>query len=257
MSEICQQHLPYAPWMEAQSRRLPGVRPIEMADWLQVDDVYARQMAERARLLSRHRDAVLRLDPTAQDMADELLELVLQHLPALGFELRGDTVMRPDGETVTLGDPLWSLGHLVQEDFVLLRAEDGAHVMRGAVLCFPASWRLGDKFGHPLGRIHDPVAVYDDPMNRRVERLFTAARPGRPMVRNNALRYATSELFLPRPRARRDEGRYIRSERQTILRLPRTGGAVFSIHTYLVREKDLSPAQSRGLAEHPIATGDA
>ena len=33
MTAILQDHLPFAPWMQAASARMPGVQPIAMADW--------------------------------------------------------------------------------------------------------------------------------------------------------------------------------------------------------------------------------
>nr|MDA3888584.1 DUF3445 domain-containing protein [Allgaiera sp.] len=75
--------------------------------------------------------------------------------------------------------------------------------------------------------------------------------------RQNALLYADAALHHPRseaaPRERPvGEAPYLRSERQCLLRLPKTGAVVFSIHTYLLRTTDLTPEQAQALAEHPI-----
>ncbi|GFE63682.1 hypothetical protein KIN_07560 [Litoreibacter roseus] len=239
------------------SRRLPGVQPVSLEEWLQVDDAYSAQMTYRARLVSGKGQQVLRCDPACRDAACELLGMVLTHIPRLGFEFVGDgSVLRPDGVSVQLDNarPLWTLSQLVQEDFLILQKEGDRHVLRGALLCFPASWALDQKFGHGLTEIHTPVEEYDDNIARRVERLFHAARAGQPLMRANALRYRDPDLYHPRRGSDTDRsaGTYIRSERQTILRLPETGAVVFSIHTYLVREADLSPDQTAGLLRHPI-----
>lgn len=262
MTAICQKSLPFAPWMTPASRRMPGVAPVDMADWLQVDDAYAAQMARRIDLLATQRDRVFAMQGSAQDPACELLDTVLERLPGLGFlgpdAVSRDTVTTPDGRKVKIDRdaPMQTLCHLVQEDFCILQQQGAQHMLTGALLCFPASWSLHEKMGQPLLGIHAPVDSYDDTMNRRVERLFAAARAGQPMMRANALIYADPELFHPHRHsdtAREvQRGGYIRSERQSILRLPRTGAVVFSIHTYQIREADLTQAQRAGLKRHPI-----
>jgi hypothetical protein len=254
MREICQKSLKFAPWMEAKSRKLPGVQPLEMRDWLQVDDAFGAQMAERARLIEGRRGDVLQMRPEAEAACAEALELALTHLPE-GFSRKGDQITRPDGVTVGLeGPPMEVLSRLVVEDFCILQKHEAEHVLTAALLCFPASWSLAEKFGHPLSMIHDPVAPYTDDIARRVQRLFDAVGPDRPLWRANALLYAVPDLYQPRGsdnrRVQPDAPRYLRSERQSILRLPKTGAVLFSIHTSVVRMSDLSAEQARGASEY-------
>ena len=49
MTAILQTRLPHD---IAASRKLPGIAPLDPADWLHVDEAFAAQMEERARLLS-------------------------------------------------------------------------------------------------------------------------------------------------------------------------------------------------------------
>ncbi|MGL5011180.1 MAG: heme-dependent oxidative N-demethylase subunit alpha family protein [Paracoccaceae bacterium] len=44
----------------------------------------------------------------------------------------------------------------------------------------------------------------------------------------------------------------MRAERQALIRLPRSGAVLFSIHTYIIRREDLTPEQAAMLAEHPV-----
>ena len=235
MATILQTQLPYDPLIE---RKLPGIQPGGMRDWLHRDDAFAAQMRHRETLLTTRRSEVLALDPAAEPAAQELLDTVLRHLYP-GVE---DSVARPDGVQVAIDrtDPLGTLCLLTQEDFCILQQRRDEHVLTGAILCFPASWRLSEKFMRPLIGIHDTVDSYDDNIARRVQRLFDGIQPGRPLWRFNALWYQDAELFQPRsaenPREIRDRGsaRFLRSERQFLLRLPRTQAVVFSIHTYVL-----------------------
>lgn len=246
MSEVLQKSVPYAALGEA---RLPGIAPLEWDDWIVVDEAYAGQMARREALLSEQRAAVLALDESAVSAAQELFDKVLGVVLARrDFTRAGDMVTCPDGRQVAIDrdDPMGTLGRLVQEDFCLLDKRGDEHVLIGAVLCFPASWTLSEKYLQPLIGIHVPVAEYTEDLARRVQRLFDGVRAERPLWRFNALWYDDPELHQPRsaqePRRASPgdaEGPYFRSEKQCILRLPESGVAVFSIHTFVVAREDI------------------
>ena len=238
---VLQSGLPAYPWMDPRLSRLPGILPLAPQDWLITDDAYAGQMALRERLIADRPDDVHRLDEAAYPAARELYDLVLAELPPLGFSRDAAEMARPDGKRVPLDRdaPLLTLGRLVQEDFCLMQPDGPEHVLTGAILCFPAAWTLAEKFGRPLIGIHAPVPEYDADLAPRVQRLFDAIRPERPLWRMNAHRYETPDLFIPHseasPRPKpKGPGAYLRCERQCLLRLPETGAVVFSIHTYVV-----------------------
>ncbi|WP_375172792.1 DUF3445 domain-containing protein [Pseudooceanicola sp.] len=251
MTPILHSHIPH----DMSEVRLPGVAPLDPDDWLIRDEVFAAQMALRDELIATRRDAVVALTAAGEAAAAELLSLVLSHLARDdGYRIRAESVLRPDGVEVPLDwrDPMGTVGRLVQQDMCLMEKASGAaeHVMTGAVLCFPAGWTLSEKMGRPLIRIHKPVASYDDDLARRVQRLFDGVRDGRPLWRFNALGYVDPALFQPRREGVEkygtpEEQRYLRSERQSILRLPDSGAVVFGIHTYVVRKPDQDPAQKK------------
>ena len=262
---VLQTSLPFAPWMHPGAARLPGIMPAGPDDWLSVDEAFAGQMAERDRLIAATPDTVHALLPEAEAAADELLDMALDRLARMpGFAFGRDGVRRPDGAVVALdrAAPLLTLGRLVQEDLCLLQRGAEEHRLTGAILCFPASWTLAEKIGRPLVGIHDPVPEYGPRIATSVQRMFDRIRVGTPMFRANALDYDDPDLHQPR---REGEARprplartYVRSERQTLMRLPRTGAVVFAIHTHVVRLADLDPAVRVGFEEsmasrHPPA----
>lgn len=235
MKPILQKALPEA---QSGAPRLPGTVPCAKDDWLRVDDVYAAQMAYRAQLLAERPEAVLYDRGMTGDARSEALHEALKILPNLGFDVSDTQVTCPDGRVVAIDRdaPLATLGHLVQEDICILEKRGEEHVLTGAVLCFPANWRLAEKINRPLTGIHDPVAEYDTDIARRVQRLFDGVKVGLPLWRFNKLRYADADLHQPYKRAKGDAMPFVRSERQCILRLPRTHAVIFTIHTYVVRE---------------------
>lgn len=253
-SPVLQDRLPFAPWMDPATSRLPGMRPCAAGDWLRRDEAFAGQMAKRDWLIATRQPLVHAMLPEGRAAADELYALALARLAAdPGYAMGDGWVQRPDGVRVTLDArvPLVTLGRLVQEDLCLMQQQGDAVVLVGAVLCFPASWMLSQKIGRGLPGIHRPVEGYAGDLERRVQRLFDVLRTGQVLERFNALVYDDPELHQPRPegqhRPRPVERRYLRSERQCLMRLPQTGAVLFSIHTTIVRMESLSDAERAGL----------
>ncbi|MEO1734189.1 MAG: DUF3445 domain-containing protein, partial [Pseudomonadota bacterium] len=143
-------------------------------------------------------------------------------------------------------DPMATLARLVQEDLCILQKRGDEHVLTAAALCFPAGWTLAEKFLKPLVRIHVPIERYDANVAKRVQRLFDGVQAGRPLWRFNALWYDQPDLHQPRlERDKQDRpssrtGRYLRSERQIVLRLPQSDAVVFSIHTYVLSPESVT-----------------
>ncbi|MEM1073440.1 MAG: DUF3445 domain-containing protein [Pseudomonadota bacterium] len=224
---------------------LPGVQPLTHGKWLHVDEAYAGQMAYRETLISKRLSDVHWMEDEARDAACETLAEALILLPEMGFDVGRKFVTCPDGREVVLESdpPLVTLGRLIQEDVCILRKVGDEHVLVGAVLCFPANWTLREKAGRPLTRIHRPVPEYDAAIAKRVQRLFDGVQTGRPLWRNNMLRYEDADLYQPRledgpDRELTGRGNFIRAERQCILRLPISRDVIFSIHSYVVRASE-------------------
>ncbi len=243
--DIYHRHLPFKPWMEAKTRKLPGIQPVKAGEWLLRDEAFARQMAYRDALIASRRAAVFRATPESLPMQEELLETVLAALDD-GYQ-KGREITRPDGGIVPLdGPPILTAARLVQEDLLLMDMAAEPR-LSAAVLCFPASWSLDEKFGAGLRAIHGYIDEYTDEMAARVRRMFDSIRPEQPLWRANFLRYAEADLFQPRRVGESKpfvgEGGVVRVERQTLRKLPKTGAVVFGIHTYVLPWSALSLAE--------------
>ena len=226
--------------VEVAAARLASMRPVT-GNWQRCDDAYGAQIKLRRSLLDRRERDVYAQTPEGIAAARGFLSVMLDTLPD-GFVVEGGSVVCPDGEAVTLDwdAPLFSVGQILQQDVCILEKDGAEHVLTGAVLCFPASWTLAQKIGKPLIGIHNPVDEYDDQIATRVQRLFNGVQEGRPLWRANALRYDDAALYQPRlendPRpVGRPDAPYLRSERQTILRLPQPEAVAFVIHTSVVK----------------------
>ncbi len=132
---------------------------------------------------------------------------------------------------------------MVQEDLCLMVQRDGAWYLDGAVLCFPSMWVLAEKLGHTVGDVHRPVDHYDTDLEPRVDVFFDRLRVDRPVWRRNLSLKTTPALFLPISKQGRQSALdavgadgspyWLRSERQTLRKLPRTGAILFGIRVQL------------------------
>ncbi len=256
MPPILQSNLPFAPWMDPRTSRLPGILPLINEHWTLVDDAFAGQMQERDRLISTIPSLVHALQPRAIPAAQELYATLLETLSSRpGYEILPHQIRRPDGVIVPLDpdQPLLTLGRLFQEDFCILEQDGPEHILTAAILCFPAGWTLAQKLGRPMTQIHTPVESYNPDLARRVQRMFDAIRPEQPLWRANSLIYDDPTLHQPRAegahRPRPVDKLYARSERQCLIRLPKTRAVVFSIHTFVVRMINLAPDVAQGLCD--------
>ncbi len=207
---------PGPPWLHLGTRAL-------RQDWVTSARDAPADAAERARLLeSRHAEVFAALESAAAPSA-ELLALV---------EAATGTTGRTDLH------PLDAAGRLVVDDLCVLVDRDGELRLDGASLCFPSYWRLADKLGRPITEVHGPVAHYEAELAERVDRALRSLRPERPVWRRNWSIHDDPTLFLPDPTPPRSvdppDGLWLRSERQTLRRLPRTEAIVFTIRTQQV-----------------------
>jgi hypothetical protein len=197
--------------------------------WLWPDDLRDAELAEKDRLLAERHDEVFAARPGTDAAGAETLDLVQGWLAEHRPELPGPAV--PDGV-----HPLEAAARLVQEDLCLMVERDGASHLDAACLCFPSHWRLSDKLGRPAAEVHGPVPRYDTELSDRVDRYLTRLRPDVIGVRRNWTVHDSPALFAPErpaPGALTAEEvadrLWLRSERQTLRRLPRSDAVLFTI----------------------------
>lgn len=240
----------YTPYDKGRFQLTLGIKAIEPSGWIEVDDRYAAQMAEKRRLLAERAGEVFDALPASLDAQAECLEAVLAHVDR---HCPGLIAADPDTVEVLPGGPRYAraafadrpldlAGRLVQEDLCLMAPSDGGWRLIAASLCFPSRWRLADKLGRPMMAIHAPVPGFNERLARPVDRFFDRVEPGQLFMRLNWSVTDDPTLFQPagHGRAGHDQGitadnagdrLWLRVERQTFVRLPRTGVLVFGIKT--------------------------
>lgn len=226
-----------------------GLKPLDLADWIEPDRHLAGHLRQKARLFAEKRHVVFAAEPGTEAAQAEVLALLAEHLPRRFpelYRLEGDVLSAPAaGVAVPLGGdaepPLMRAARLVQEDLVLMRAGEGGHRLAAAALCFPSSWSLKEKFSQSLDGLHAHVPGYAGPMGARMNRIFEKLKADAPVWRLNWSLYADDELHHPESKERpRDwfsasDGldAFVRVERQTLRRLPECGDILFTIRIHV------------------------
>jgi dimethylamine monooxygenase subunit A len=213
-----------------------GTHSLNLDEWFTVDAVRDAELQMRRDLIAERRDDVFAVLPHAEDACVETRDMIVEWLSARG--------MRPPTPATDADEhPLIQAGLLVQDDLCLMVHRDGDWHLDAAVLCFPSVWRLRDKLGLPTSLVHGPVHHYDDELSVKVDRFFDRLTVDKPVWRRNLSLKPTTALYLPvskrdvtsKPITVGPHGSpyFLRTERQTLRRLPRSGAILFTIRTQL------------------------
>jgi hypothetical protein len=257
----------YRPFLDGPWRLAMGIKALDPAEWIEIDQRFAAQLDARRRLLDERRSEVLAGLPESGPGQRELLALLLDHLPRRFPEhyrrVDGRIENRITGDRFVVAAyedaPLELAGRLVQEDLCLMQRGEGGYRLVAAALCFPAHWRLADKLGRPLQVIHEPVPGFGERLAAPVDRFFASIQVARPVWRVNWSLVDQPTLFLPpehrghpQPISAERAGSqlWLRVERQTLRRLARSGDVIFGIRTHVDPLEDAidSPEAAQALA---------
>jgi len=257
--------LPYFPFERDDYALTMNARILPLDRLIEIDlPHYRQQLDEKAAILARDHRYYCRTPSDTVAAGWEALELLLpnmaRHYPdhfALVIDgarwhwtnrLLGTTIAFTLGDTATLPlSPLDWLGRQVQEDLLIMDATASGVPLVAGQLCFGAGWSLDGKLGQSFLAIHEPVPGFSDGrVGRSADLLMQRARAGAPtgcigwsFTPDGALNHAPCVIADRRVVATQidpdnaGERCYLRLERQTFSRLPRTGALLFTIHTYV------------------------
>jgi len=244
--------IPYLPFDDGPHKLAMGIKPLDIAHWIEIDEDLAGDLTLKDELLAtRHEDVFAEIEGSQPAQA-EVLDILLDHLPR-----HCDAHYQRDGDVIRLKNsslewnvadtgraPLDIAGRLVQEDLCVME-DDGSGIYRltAASLCFPTQWLLADKIGRPVQDIHGPVPGYDERLATPMDRFFVAMQPENPVWRVNwslvdrpelnlSVRYGVTEANPDITPENAGDNIWLRVERQTLRRLPETGAILFTIRIY-------------------------
>jgi len=272
--------LPYRPFRYGPKYNVTmGLRSVKPVDWIELDNHFPRFHADKARRIAERGSKLCDTAPEAYPAAVELLEDLTEYLPArypslykrtaVGLDNlwsgeKFDVVTRPLPE-----DPMQMCARLVQDDLaIMIEKPDGQYYFLAGCIVLPGFWRLRDKFGMPLSEIHTSgnVPQFKEKLEKGMTNLFRRLKPEEMVARHNYFFQVDDDLgwswsvgpedsdvnghvgWSTAEKGRAIDHHYFRSERQTLRRLPKSGGIVFTIRTYFhpireVAEEDYVPGR--------------
>ena len=169
----------------------------------------------------------------------------------------------PSAELATMlglsgGLPEAARAHHEDMCLLTLRAGEEQYRLVGAAVAWPSDWTPADKMGLPLRALHKPIQGYEEQLASGVDHFMAKLKPGAIYGRCNWFIAATDEKrWVAEPpeqafaRVTADnagETLFVRSERQTLRRLPQTGAILFTIGIYVAPLGTLSRDNRHRLA---------
>ncbi|KAI1259801.1 hypothetical protein F5Y18DRAFT_408277 [Xylariaceae sp. FL1019] len=263
--------LPYRPFRYGPKYHVTmGLRTVKQEDWIELDNQFPRFHADKSRRIAERGDKLSMTAPEAYPAAIELLGEFANYLPqrypslfkrtAVGLDNlwsgeKFDIVSRPLAE-----DPMQMCARLVQDDLaIMIEKEDGQYYLLAGTIVLPGFWRLSDKMGMPLSEIHTSgdVPQFKKKLEKGMMNMFRRLKPEEMVARHNYFFQVDDDLgwswsigpedadanghagWSTAEQNRAIDHHHFRSERQTLRRLPKTGGIVFTIRTYFHPIRDI------------------
>jgi hypothetical protein len=238
---------------------------MEWDEWIELDNHYMRFHEDKKRRIEERGSKCCRTanDPRVIDGAVELFEELSAYLseryPSMfkKTDVGVDNIVTDESfnihERTVNGnkeDPMQLCARLTQDDLaIMFEKEDGQYYLLAGAILLAGFWRLEDKFSMPLSEIHTSgdVPGFKQKLEKGMMNFFRRVRPDGPVLRNNYFLQVDDELawspsignedsegigWFTAEKNKAIEHHHFRSERQSLRRLPRSGGVVFTIRTY-------------------------
>jgi len=252
--------LPYRPFRHGPYHTTMGLRTMKWDEWIELACHYLKFHADKARRIDERGSKCCKTAPEAFDGAVELLEEFCDYLPQRYPSLYRKTSVGMDNlvtsesfnifERPLLEDPMQMAARMVQDDLaIMFEKSDGQYYLLAGSILLAGFWRLEDKWGMPLSEIHTSgdVPGFKQKLEKGMMNFFRRVQPNSPVLRNNYFIQVDDNLawsdsigaeddhgigWVTADKNKAIEHHWFRSERQSLRRLPRSGGVVFTIRTY-------------------------
>ena len=183
-------------------------------------------------------------------------------MDGVGFKGGDPQANREVAQIVGSGDILRDAALSHHEDMCLLERspEDGIYRLTGVAVFWPTDWSPRAKLGLPLRALHAPIAGYEEQLATPVDTFMAILKPGPIFGRCNWFIAPTGAMhWVQGVSAEEDfahvtpdnagETLFVRSERQTLRKLPQTGAILFTIGVYVSPLGQLTRANQAMLAD--------
>ncbi len=206
----------HAPYADAPPDFAIGLAPIDDDAWLEGGE--ADPASRKDALFEQSRGLVWAETDGSRPGQAEVLALV-------------EAAARQTGDAGL--PPLYAAARLVPDDLCLMEKREGQWTLTALSLSAGTFFTADEVIGKPLSGLHGPVPGFGDRFLARVERIFGGLREDLILQRRNWTVTHTADLHAPaRTPFGEASGLFVRVERQTVRRLPKTGGVLFTIRVW-------------------------
>ena len=245
-----------------------GLKPCDFEFWLTIDASYDYFHKTRSELLRDYKENVLsclpNTDIACKEVFDRVVRSLIQNYPTL-FVLQGTgsnesicNLMTNESFYLNTNTPLEDASRLAMDDFNILskNPKDGQYNLVASATLFPAGWKLEERIGYPLDKLHSPVPRWKTVFRNTVDTFFDKIADGKmePQERYNIFVQTSPDLFTREPAdttspdpseigkviGLRFEDVYIRREKQTFSVLPQSKTVLFTVRTFIEPITELS-----------------
>lgn len=246
-----------------------GLNLLSDAELFQPDSNFEYYLDEKNKLLAEKPDSVFMAEPDTIDAQNEVLKFIISHVIKISQQKTNHTnIPCPVTPCSYVREeyadrPLVLASLLVQEDLVIMRRKSSGWHLVAAVLCFPSSWNLAEKFGRPLADIHQPVPGANENLDPMIHRIFDNLSPKLPVWRENwsvygdaNLRHDPAEVSSQYggEHSKPDNAAFIRKELQTLHKLPASRDILFTIKIMVEPLDIIAEQQNAGEVAQQLLT---
>ncbi|WP_442598906.1 heme-dependent oxidative N-demethylase family protein [Neobacillus sp. D3-1R] len=245
--------------------------PLKKSKCVEITSTYSQEIKLKRDLLNKYPTRCYQSLPYSKKAQWEIVELIIENLITYYpqyFEVKKNgsnwnfhNKLLDEKQEFIMGDhtslpiePLDFIGRHVQEDLILMMQRDANLYLDAGQLCFPANWSLAFDIGMNFQEIHYPIPGFKEAgLDQRILQFLLQLEPGNPWGRKNwslmaGNRLDTSlETFDQWGKGRKlvtkkNAGKlvHLRVEVQTLSRLSRSNGILFTIHTHLLALEELA-----------------
>jgi dimethylamine monooxygenase subunit A len=214
-----------------------GLRTLEPSLWLEGGADLVEQLNERSSLIADAEQVIYGALDGFDEETNYFVSLIAENIKEFhggNYEVTPTHIThRESGFKADLASEkvLLELTRVIAEDLCVLKKIDGSWTLIAGAVLFPSRWRLSEKLGKSLDRIHAPVPGYGNALQPYMTATFDKISPDRPVWRKNWSLHSTPDLHQPESihEARSPEDYWWRTERQTLTRSNASEAILFTI----------------------------
>ena len=243
----------YYPFNAERGRLRLGLSQIPFSEWLQYEEDFTNRIQQKKQLINSEGKRVLCSLENSMDAQEEFLQFLLSHLRKFHtehFKITNKFIHSSLENLIYsyvdfIENPLELVSYLIGDDICLLKEKDEDYSLVAASVCAPTWWDLQEKMGKPLAEIHSPIANLEEKIGRMVRHFLINLKTDACYQRSNWFLFTqpdycifpdSFDFYSDMTAIKLDNiesSLFLRSERQTFLRLKQTNHIVFCIKVYV------------------------